>query len=480
MSDVSSAKLSAKQKRDILAQLAELGGKMFADDDIVFGTDGKLTIPKGMGLSDAVTFLERKIEEQTEVTRYQRVYPYRPWDGALAASRGLRRIFGSVSISGFFGAQMIDVPSGPNGETVQVPWGELILPILPKVRFGFGQHYGDDGPLFVFTAVGPREHSHEIEGIFNLVRDELAANSLYRGQAISAEDMPAFLDLASVDAAKIVYTDEVRGLLDANVNALLRHSDTLRENGVPLKRAVLLHGPFGTGKTLAGFLTAQEAVANGWTFIYVRPGRDNVFQAMATAKIYAPSVVFVEDVDTIADPEAASRDDVARLLEAFDGVSEKGREVMVILTTNHPDRLHKGLLRPGRLDAVIEIAELHAGDVRRLLEVARPDAIVEDWDRVTDACIGFTPSFVREAADRAYRFALMSAGGDPSAVVIDDQALVLAAHSLRAQLRLMDGAKTDKADLPPLDTIMRDIVSQGTDHSGTSSQVGELAEYIIG
>ena len=48
--------------------------------------------------------------------------------------------------------------------------------------------------------------------------------------------------------------------MGANVWSLIRHSPKMRELGLPLKRAVLFEGDYGTGKTLGAFLTAQKCL----------------------------------------------------------------------------------------------------------------------------------------------------------------------------------------------------------------------------
>jgi SpoVK/Ycf46/Vps4 family AAA+-type ATPase len=71
---------------------------------------------------------------------------------------------------------------------------------------------------------------------------------------------------------------------------------------VPLKRGVLLEGPYGTGKTLTAFVTAKKCVENGWTFIML----DRVAalkEALTFARMYAPAVVFAEDIDRSVEGE---------------------------------------------------------------------------------------------------------------------------------------------------------------------------------
>ncbi|NIS12736.1 MAG: AAA family ATPase, partial [Thermoplasmata archaeon] len=88
-------------------------------------------------------------------------------------------------------------------------------------------------------------------------------------------------------------------------------------------------------------------------FIQCRPGIDNVYDAMKTARLYQPAVVFYEDVDTIAQgDQTQGHVAVTQLLDIFDGLTAKSTKILAILTTNHPEKIHKGMVRPGRLDAV--------------------------------------------------------------------------------------------------------------------------------
>src|SRR4029077_18616774 len=102
------------------------------------------------------------------------------------------------------------------------------------------------------------------------------------------------------------------------------------------------------------------------------PGRDSLQTVLQTARMYQPAVVFFEDLDEISDP-SHDGDNVTQLLDTFDGITAKGTEILAILTTNHPERIHKGMLRPGRLDAVIHIGELDANGVGRMIRALVPN-----------------------------------------------------------------------------------------------------------
>lgn len=455
----------------LLENLAELGGKMFSDDDIVFSGD-TLVIPTNMTLIQARTFLEKKEEELERESQFTRTFPYRPYDGAYCMWNVLKRHFGAVAHKDsirytMFGPMkeppaMLSVPVDV-GRQDQIPWGRFELPFLPgAILETLEQATPDMGPLFHVKVTGPKKYRFEIEGIFNLITSELETGSLYRGKAFDGQAMPEFVDVWSVDRNKVVYSAEVMAQLEANVWGQLRHTEQFERLGIPLKRAVLIHGPYGTGKTLAALLTGQEAVQNNWTFIKARPGRDNLATVLQTARLYQPCVVFYEDVDQVADAESLDRPGISRLLDDFDGIEAKGTRILCVLTTNHPERIHKGMARPGRLDAMIEIADLDEGGVRMLIQARIPKESMDeaiDWSAVYEASTGYRPAFVTETADRAIRFVLVRTGGNMNGTRIGTDDLVHAANGLRPQFQKMEEA-SDKPTPNDLDTVIRRSVER--------------------
>ncbi len=435
------------EREKLLDTLAEIGGKLTAEEDVIFsGT--KIQLPANMELGDAINFLREKQAEDEHPMAFHRVFNYRPWDGARATMMALKRAFGMLrqkSIPSFFGdilPELVTIPVSPT-ETEQVPWGAMAIPMLPGATFYLQEaHDAEMGQLFKLACEGPRKYRHHIEGIFRLVDEELKTNSLYRGKAFDGQTKPQFLDLSAVDPDKVIYSEEVMVQLEANVWSLMRYTDTMNDLGVPLKRAVLFEGPYGTGKTLGAYLTAKVAQEHGWTFVYCRPGRDNLGEVMSTARLYQPAVVFFEDLDNLADSTtSADIDHVSALLDIFDGIQAKGTRLIAVLTTNHADRIQKGMVRPGRLDAVIHIGELDAHGFHRMIEAMVPAALLEDdmgWDQIAEAMQGFLPAFAREAIDRAVRYNVARNQGTATRLGTDD--FVRAAHGLRPQLELMEGA----------------------------------------
>ncbi len=468
----------SKEEKAILSTLADLGGERFKESDITFeGT--KLVIPARMTAKRAVQTLNSYIEQEEQETEFHRTFDYRPYDGAAAFERVIKNLTGMSGIGkstfSFFGSQpptRVSIKVGVN-ETLDVPWGPIFVEMFDgECNVGYAGH-PEYGPLFHLSVTCPRKHRAAVEGLFKLIEEELATNSIYRGKAFDGQAIPEFVDLSGINPDEIVYSEEVSNQLATNVWSMIEHTDVHRAEGVPLKRAVLLHGPYGTGKTLAAFLTARKALEHDWTFVYCRPGKDDLHEVMQTARLYQPSVVFFEDVDTVSG-ETENRDNVSRLLDVFDGIKAKGTELLAVLTTNHPERIHKGMVRPGRLDAVIEIGALDSPGIEKLIYSIAGDKVGElEMDPIADAMEGFMPAFVREAIDRAYRYAIARTGEAPDKLETSD--FVHAALGLRPQLGMMEEAH-ELTPAATLDRALSEVVRHGMD--GMNVQEYNNPDYV--
>ncbi len=451
-----------KQDRQrILEGLAELSGQQFQEDQIERrGT--KIVIPEKLSPTQARDELDRYITSQEKTVSLIHRTNYRYLDGLVAVKRVLRRLSGftqaSRKIESFFGSftpPAVNVQIGLN-EYESCPQGVFPLEIFAAEVTTDYWVDEEKGMLFMLSVEAPRKYENAVKGFFTLIDEQLRENSIYRGQAITAEQEPTFLDLRGVDPDKVVYSEDVLTQLNANIWSLIEHTDAMRANELPLKRAALLEGPYGTGKTLAAYLTAQRAVENGWTFIFVRPGKDNLSEAMATAQLYQPAVVFFEDVDVAQD----QGNNVSKLLDVFDGIQAKGTEIIAVLTTNHAEKIHKGLVRPGRLDAVIHIGELDATGVERMIRSSveerwLPDDL--DVEAIHAEMEGFMPAFVKEAIDRANRYTIAKNGGEPGPLTNQD--FIDAATGLKPQLNLMNEA-SDEWHEEPVDAAIGRIVGR--------------------
>lgn len=457
-----------KNRIAILSALEDLGGLTVGDDSLIFeGT--QFILPKNMegDIDGAVRYLLGYQEQQNASFEFSRKFNYRAVDGAAAFERAMKRLFGTTGIGGtiqtMFGEikpEYRTINVGPN-ETLQVPWQRVNFSPL-HASFYLGETRSlEFGRIFQINVEAPRKVRKHIEAFFQIVEDELKQRSIYRGKAFTGGQEPTFIDTSKVKREEVVYSEYVQQQLDTNMWSLLRHSDEMRKHNIPLKRAVLVEGPYGTGKTLAGMLTAQEAEANGWTFILARPGQDDVEDVLKTAQLYAPAVVWYEDIDNIAEGE--NKLQISKLLDTLDGTTAKGVEVLAGFTTNHVHKIQKGVLRPGRLDAVIHVDGLDAAGFEKLVKVSLRDLLGDvDFAKVAEAFDGFLPAFAKEAIDRSVRYSISRNGGKPGLINTAD--LVQAAEGLRPQLELMADAKEGAAQ-PTLDNALKLVVQDTLNHS---------------
>lgn len=145
--------------------------------------------------------------------------------------------------------------------------------------------------------------------------------------------------------------------------------------GVPYRRGYLFSGPPGTGKSSLALALAGHFDRPLYTLNLSAMGNDSVL-AETFADVPQDAILLLEDID--ASMAAAAREDeesgkekpragptLAGLLNAIDGVaSADGR--LLIMTSNHPEKLDPALVRPGRIDLRIPFRLLGRKDVRRM------------------------------------------------------------------------------------------------------------------
>jgi cell division protease FtsH len=170
-----------------------------------------------------------------------------------------------------------------------------------------------------------------------------------------------FADVAGVDEAREALREIVDFLRDP------RHAQRL---GGRIPRGVLLVGPPGTGKTLLARAVAGEArvpffTISGSNFVemFVGVGAARVRDLFGQAKKHAPCIIFMDEIDAVGRRRGAGlgggnderEQTLNQLLVEMDGF-ESSPGVILIAATNRPDVLDPALLRPGRFDREITIA----------------------------------------------------------------------------------------------------------------------------
>mmetsp|Transcript_17437 Transcript_17437/g.31464 ORF Transcript_17437/g.31464 Transcript_17437/m.31464 type:complete len:921 (-) Transcript_17437:60-2822(-) len=161
--------------------------------------------------------------------------------------------------------------------------------------------------------------------------------------------------------------DKAIQLMRELVELPLRFPELWTTAGVPTPKGVLLHGPPGCGKTLIANALVEETgahvvIINGPEIMARKGGESeaNLRQAFEEAQAKAPSIIFMDELDSIAPKRDQAQGEtekriVSQLLTLMDSLKPSSN-VMVIGATNRPNVIESALRRPGRFDRELEIA----------------------------------------------------------------------------------------------------------------------------
>ena len=205
-----------------------------------------------------------------------------------------------------------------------------------------------------------------------------------------------FADVAGVEEAK----EELGEVID-----FLKTPEKFTRLGGKIPKGILLVGPPGTGKTLLARAVAGEAGVtffsiSGSEFVemFVGVGASRVRDLFEQAKIKAPCIIFIDELDALGKARGAGpmaheerEQTLNQLLVEMDGFDPR-IAVILMAATNRPEILDPALLRPGRFDRQVlvdrpdkigRLAILHVHAKRVALG---PDAGLE-------VIAGMTPGF---------------------------------------------------------------------------------------
>lgn len=206
----------------------------------------------------------------------------------------------------------------------------------------------------------------------------------------------------------------------------LKHAELFERLGIDPPKGVLLYGPPGTGKTLIAKAVASEAGANFYSIQgpeimskYYGQSEERLREKFEEAQKNAPSILFIDELDSIAPKREevtgeVERRVVAQLLTLMDGLSGRG-QVIVIGATNREEAIDPALRRPGRFDREIEIGVPDRNGRKEVLQIHTRGMPIEGAEderdallsELADVCHGFVgadlAALAREAAMKALR-----------------------------------------------------------------------------
>jgi len=179
-----------------------------------------------------------------------------------------------------------------------------------------------------------------------------------------------YIEVPTVHWSDVGGLDEVKQHLIEAVEWPLKTPEVFTKLGIRPPKGILLYGPPGCGKTLLARAVATESEAN---FIsikgpevfskWVGESEKAIREIFRKARMAAPSVVFLDEIDSITPRRGMGMSDsgvservISQLLTEMDGIVTL-QDIVIIAATNRPDMVDSAVLRPGRFDRLIYVPE---------------------------------------------------------------------------------------------------------------------------
>ncbi len=214
------------------------------------------------------------------------------------------------------------------------------------------------------------------------------------------------------DGKKKIMFSDVAGAIEAKEELIevvdfLKNPKKFLDIGARIPRGVLLVGAPGTGKTLLARAVAGEAnvpffYISGSEFVemFVGVGASRVRDLFTMAKKFAPSIVFVDEIDAVGRQRGAGlggghderEQTLNQILVEMDGF-DRDTNIIIIAATNRPDILDPALLRPGRFDRriVLDIPDIKDREaILKIHSLDKPLAPDVDLRRIAERTPGFS------------------------------------------------------------------------------------------
>ncbi|MBE6974157.1 MAG: AAA family ATPase [Ruminococcaceae bacterium] len=265
--------------------------------------------------------------------------------------------------------------------------------------------------------------------------------------ALDPEDSGSILSSVSkpnVRFDQVIGADDAKKELQYFVE-YLKNPKKFLESGASAPKGVLLYGPPGTGKTLLAKAMASESdvtfiTAEGNQFLkkYVGEGPEKVHELFRTARKYAPSIVFIDEIDAIAKERNGGNDGSSQvssatltaLLTEMDGFKKDAtKPVFVLAATNFdvepgsPKSLDAALMR--RFDRRVLIDLPNKNDRVRYLKMKLAEHVAFDVsdakiDSIAVRATGMSLASLESVVELALRSVLRQGNGKVDDEVFDE------------------------------------------------------------
>lgn len=364
---------------------------------------------------------------------------------------------------------------------------------LPTSNFSIISLIGSLLPFLVLLGIGYlflRRMSSQGQDVFSMGRSRA---KLYDQQ----EEHTTFDDVAGAQGAK----RELHEVID-----FLKNPGIFQRLGGKIPKGVLLVGPPGTGKTLLARAVAGEAsvpffsiTGSDFMEMFVGVGASRVRDMFEDAKKAAPSIIFIDELDSIGRTRGAGlggghderEQTLNQLLSELDGF-EPNENVIVMAATNRPDILDPALLRPGRFDRRISVDLPTMKDRLEILKIhSRDKPLADDVDleSIARGTPGFSGADLENLLNEA---ALIGAREDKDAIERDDleaardkilmglerESLALTDKEMRTLAYHEGGHAVVAAALPNADPIHKVTIVPRGRAMGVTQQLPDRERYI--
>ncbi len=431
-----------------------------------------IVIPPSIRPEKAVEWVTKWATAENKIVTVDQYVDGVPIDAANALMMAVKYEFGVTELKstpGFWSdapPSFIAVPTDHLGTTTEVYVGRMGLP-------GFDKGWIHSVPNEMKLRVHGQIKQKDVP-LFNQLmataRRFLATKSLYKGRAITLdwsnkkEDadenemvLPTFWDVST--EKPLIIDRTTQGLIEATIWTPMRKMEHCKKYKIPIKRGVMLYGTYGTGKTLCAGKTAQIAVQNGFTFVYMKDLANLSKGIEFVSKHYMPAVLFIEDTERAFDDPSKVQD----LQNTLDGIDSKDRDLIVIMTTNHHEKVPTGMLRPGRIDTLIHMRAPDAETAARLVTFYAGELLDtnSNMQLIGEAIAGNIPAVIREIVERSKLFAIARAE-EGGGMTINHEDVVLAARGMLEHMEfLRAGTKTPPSAVEMFGASLGGEIAQG-------------------